>query len=276
MARSIKPANLARQTPSAARVYDWYLGGANNFAVDREFGRRVEEKLPSVKAIASANRAFLHRAMRYMAHKGIRQFLDLGSGVPTIGNVHEIAQQVYPAARVVYVDHEPVACNYAEDLLRDNQTATVVRADIRDADEVLDHPQVRGLLDFGEPVGLLMIAVLPFIPQDPAPLLARYREPLARGSYQAITHLALDEAPEEFVKQLRGLLDSYDSAGQGLTVRDRAEITSWFDGLDLVPPGVVPPPDWRPEGTGGPFAGFADDPARFSGYGAVGQVRYKS
>ena len=157
--------------------------------------------------------------------------------------------------------------------MRDNQFAGIVRADIRDVDEVLNDPETRGLLDFDRPVGLLLIAVLPFIPEDPAPLLARYREPLARGSYQAVTHLALDGAPEEFVKQLRGLIDTYDSAGQGLTVRDRPEIASWFDGLDLVPPGVVPVPDWRPDGTGGPFAGFTDDPARFGGYGAVGRLR---
>ncbi|HEX4221531.1 MAG TPA: SAM-dependent methyltransferase, partial [Pseudonocardiaceae bacterium] len=191
MARSDNSASLGRQTPSVARVYDWYLGGANNFAVDREFGRQVEEALPSVKALAAANRAFLHRAVRYLADQGIRQFLDLGSGIPTVGNVHEIAQKVDPGTRVVYVDHEPVAYNYAKDLLRDNEFATVIQADIRDPELVLNHDDTRRLLDFSQPVGLLLISVLPFVPEDPAPLLARYRQPLVSGSYQAITHGSL-------------------------------------------------------------------------------------
>ncbi|HEY4017139.1 MAG TPA: SAM-dependent methyltransferase [Pseudonocardiaceae bacterium] len=273
MARSDNPAALGRQTPSAARVYDWYLGGANNFEVDREFGKKVAEALPSIKAIAAANRAFLRRAVRYLAEHGIRQFLDLGSGIPTVGNVHEIAQQVYPGARVVYVDHEPVAYNYAKDLLRDNEFASVIQADIRDPETVFDHDETRRLIDFGQPVGLLLISVLPFVAEDPAPLLARYRQPLVRGSYQAITHASLDAAPEEFVARSRESIDSYDNVGQGVTVRDRAEITSWFDDLDLVPPGVVALPDWLPEGTGAPFTAFGDDLARFGGLGAVGKVR---
>ncbi|HJP75239.1 MAG TPA: SAM-dependent methyltransferase [Pseudonocardiaceae bacterium] len=260
-------------TPSAARVYDWYLGGANNFEVDREFGRKVEEAMPSVRAIAAANRAFLHRAVRYLADHGIRQFLDLGSGIPTVGNVHEIAQQVYPGAKVVYVDHEPVACNYAKDLLRDNEFATVVQADIRDPDTVLGHSETRQLLDFSQPVGLLLIAVLPFVADDPAPLLARYREPLVSGSYLAITQSSLDGAPEEFLAQARRSLDSYGDAGQQVTTRTKAEISSWFDDLDLIAPGVVPMPEWLPEGTGAPFRNFGDDPARFGGFGAVGRVR---
>ena len=261
------------RTPSAARVYDWYLGGANNFEVDREFGNKVLAAMPAVKAIAAANRAFLHRAVHYLADHGIRQFLDLGSGMPTVGNVHEIAQRIHPEARVVYVDHEPVACNYAKDLLRDNEFATVINADVRDAELVLEHKETRGMLDFDQPVALLLIAVLPFIPEDPAPLLARYRQSLAPGSYLAITQSSLDGAPEEFVAQARQSIDSYDNAGQGVTMRTKAEIASWFDELDLVPPGVVAPPEWVPDGTSAPFTAFGEDPARFGGYGALGRIR---
>jgi hypothetical protein len=262
---------MGRNRPSVARVYDWYLGGANNFAIDREFGRQVESVMPAVRAMAAANRAFLHRAVRYLADHGIRQFLDLGSGIPTVGNVHETAQAADPDATTVYVDHDPVAYNYAKDLLRDNDRATVVHADIRDPDTVLE--QARALIDFAHPVGLLLIAVLPFIPDDPAPLLARYREPLVPGSYQAITQLSLDDAPEEFASQVRDSIDRYHTEGQGVTVRTRAEIASWFDDLDLVPPGVVASPDWLPEGAAAPFTPFGDDPARFGGYGAVGRLR---
>jgi hypothetical protein len=227
--------------------------------------------MPAVRAVAAANRAFLHRAVRYLADNGIRQFLDLGSGIPTVGNVHEIAQETDPGASTVYVDHDPIAYNYAKDLLRYNDCATVIQADIRDADTVIEH--ARELIDFTRPVGLLLIAVLPFIPGDPAPLLARYREPLAPGSYQAITQLSLDDAPEDFTDQVRSSMDRYGTEGQRVTARGRAEIATWFDGLDLVPPGVVASPDWLPDGFAAPFTPFGEESARFGGYGAVGRIR---
>jgi O-methyltransferase involved in polyketide biosynthesis len=232
--------------------------------VDRDFGRRVCKVVPWARNIAQLNRSFLWRVVRFMAEKGIRQFLDLGSGIPTVGNVHEVAAGLAPEARVVYVDREPVAYHHASLLLADNPLATVIQCDLREPAAVLNHPDTRRLLDFHEPLGLLMVGVLLFIAPDdrPADLIAAYRECLAPGSYLAITHLGDEDAPREQREQVARLIAAYEQAGEPVYARTRAEIASWFAGMDLVEPGLVHLPDWQPDGQ-------EDDVARLLGHGAV-------
>lgn len=172
------PTEVDTETPNAARVYDYLLGGAHNFETDRQFGDQVASIVPA-REFARNNRAFLRRVVNYLAHEaGIRQFLDLGSGVPTVGNVHEIAQRASPDCRVVYVDKEPVAVAHSEMILQDNELATVIHADLQHPATVLSHPRTQQLLDFSQPVTVLMCAVLHFIPDeaDPPGIITAYRK----------------------------------------------------------------------------------------------------
>ncbi|MGH3679239.1 MAG: SAM-dependent methyltransferase [Natronosporangium sp.] len=260
------PRPLDLDVPSAARIYDYSLGGSHNFKVDRDFARQVFQYVPWVPNINRLNRSFLWRAVRFYLDQGIGQFLDLGSGIPTLGNVHEVAQQVRPDARVVYVDYEPLAYQHASTLLADNPHATIIQADIRNPAAILDHPDTRALLDFDQPLGLLMVGVLLFIgPEDqPADLVATYRQRLAPGSLLAITHLCDEHAPPEQREQVAAAVAAYQNASEQLHVRTRDEISTWFDGMELVEPGVVFLPDWRPESIS-----EADDVARPLGYGGV-------
>ena len=257
--------------PSAARAYDYFLGGAHNFAVDRAFADQVLQIAPSVPAVAKLNRSFLGRVVRFCLDRGVRQFLDLGSGIPTVGNVHEIAQQVDQESRVVYVDYEPVAYAHARQLLAGNPFATIIQADIREPEKILDHPETRRLLDFSEPVALLMVGVLLFISDDdrPGELIATYRRRLAPGSFVAISHIASEQASPELQAEVARLVGAYAAADEHVYVRTHREILGWFDeGMRLVEPGLVCLPDWRP-----------DSPqeqasvARPLGYGGVAQVQ---
>jgi SAM-dependent methyltransferase len=259
-----KPLEL--DVPSAARIYDYSLGGSHNFKVDRDFAEQVFGYVPWVPNINRLNRSFMWRVVRFYLDQGIRQFLDLGSGIPTVGNVHEVAQQRVPEARVVYVDYEPLAYQHASGLLADNPNATIIQADIRDPATILDHPDTRELLDFSEPLGLLMVGVLLFIgPADhPADLVATYRQRLAPGSLLAISHLCDEHAPPEQREQVAAAVAAYQDANEQLHVRTSEEITSWFDGMQIVEPGVVFLPDWRPESPT-----ETDDVARPLGYGGV-------
>lgn len=260
------PRELDLNAPSAARAYDYFLGGEHNFAKDREFAEQVRQVVSWVPNVARLNRSFLNRVVRFYLDEGIRQFLDIGSGIPTVGNVHEIAQSRVPDARVVYVDYEPIAYTYARQLLADNPHATIIQCDIRDHESILDHPETRALIDFSEPLGLLMVGVLLFIGPDdrPGELVRRYRERLAPGSYLAISHIADEEAGPQLREEVARLVAAYAHADEHVYVRTKAEITSWFDGMELVPPGVTFLPDWRPDGPE-----EADDPARLLGYGGV-------
>lgn len=255
------PADVDVSRPNAARVYDYVLGGANNFEVDREFARHILTMLPDAKALAQENRGFLRRTVSYLVRNGVRQFIDLGSGIPTVGNTHEVAQRVDPDARVVYVDNEPVAVAHGELILQDNRNAGILRADVRDADDVLKHDVTRELVDFDQPVAILAFAVLHFIPdeQDPYGLVATYRDATAPGSYLAISHLTSDRRPE-----VGDVSEEYRRAANPVTVRDRAAITRFFDGYDLAAPGVVVARDWQPEIE-------LDYDATSSTYGAVGR-----
>ncbi|WP_447006744.1 SAM-dependent methyltransferase [Saccharothrix isguenensis] len=239
------PAGIDISTPSAARVYDCLLGGGHNFPVDRQVAGFIITRLPRAREIAGSNRAFLRRAVLFMAERGITRFLDLGSGIPTVGNVHEIAQRANPASRVVYVDYEPVAVAHSELLLTGNDRAAVVRADLTDADGVLSSAAVRDLFDTDEPIGLLMVAVHHFVPdeKDPAALVARYRDALPPGSHVAISHLTADHDPEGMAEVTRTMATSPDP----MFFRPRDRVEELFTGMDLVEPGVVDAPQWRPE-----------------------------
>ncbi|HEX3782866.1 MAG TPA: SAM-dependent methyltransferase [Pseudonocardiaceae bacterium] len=232
------------ERPDAARVYDYYLGGAHNFVVDREFAHQQKTRLPDVDQVALMNRRFLQRAVRELSALGVDQFLDLGSGIPTVGNVHEIAQQTNPRARVIYVDYEAVAVAQSQLLLADNEFADIVTADIREPMAVLDHEITRRLLDFGKPVGMIMCTILHFVPdaEEPERIVARYRDALAPGSYLAISHGTTDNRPD-----LQAFGDAYQQTPNPVTLRSKERIARFFDGFELIEPGIVFTPQWRPE-----------------------------
>jgi len=253
--------------PSAARIYDYYLGGSHNFAVDREFARRAIELWPQLPEIMRENRSFLNRAVRYLVGQGITQFLDLGSGIPTVGNVHEVAQSENPHARVVYVDTDPVAVTLSRSLLAGVANTEVVEADLRDVDSVLSAVATRRLWDLSAPTAVLMIAVLHFVPNsdDPAGIVARYRSAMAPGSYLALSHATHEGEPG----QAEPHMALYAQTGTPMTMRSRSEVEAIVDGFEPVSPGVVYFPQWRPD----PESPALPDPERFTGYVVVGQRR---
>ncbi|MFG1924383.1 SAM-dependent methyltransferase [Cryptosporangium sp. NPDC048952] len=237
---------------SAARVYDYFLGGSTNFRPDREAATALLHAIPSAQSDVWANRAFLRRAVAHLLDQGVTQFLDLGSGLPTVGNVHELAQRMNPAARVVYVDCDPVAVTHADQLLDGLHGVAVVEADLRDVTHVLDSPEVLDLLDFSHPVGLLAVAVLHFVSDhdDPAAILDAYRDALVPGSHLVISH-ATGHSLE--CEQKTGAAGVYEDTDTPLTLRTPTRIAALFTGYDLVPPAdgelaaVVPVSDWRPD-----------------------------
>ncbi|WP_067468021.1 SAM-dependent methyltransferase [Actinomadura macra] len=243
---------------SVARVYDYLLGGAHNFSADRDVARTLEAIEPQARTIAAANRAFLARATRYLAAEaGVRQFIDIGSGIPTQGNVHEIVQRVDPEARVVYVDHDPVAVAHSTSILAENQHADVVQADVTDPGSILEHPTVQKMIDFEEPVGLLLVAVLHFVPddRDPGAILAALTAPLSAGSHLVVSHGTHREHTGEAVRQVyrRAV------AGGQATLRTADQIRDLFAGFDLLQPGLVHGPLWRPDSP----ADVPENPERF-------------
>lgn len=242
--------------PSGARTYDYLLGGNHNFEADRAMADQVERAVPGIRAAARMNRAFLARAVRFMIGEGVRQFLDVGSGIPTVGNVHEIAQEEDPDCRVVYVDRDPIAVAHSELMLSANERAGIVEADMRDPERVLTHEVTRGLIDFDQPVGLLFLLVLHWVPDDagPASLVARYRSAIASGSYLAITHMT-DDIQEDKISTVAGIVRENRGAGQ-VFPRTRTEISGLFGDFALVEPGLVPTGVWRPGGAGD----ISDDP----------------
>ncbi len=258
---------------TAARIYDFHLGGTHNFAADREAAMAITKMFPFVPLLARNNRAFLGRAVRHLASQGITQFLDVGSGIPTEGNVHEIAQEIVPEARVVYVDIDPVAVSESLDLLVGNDNATAVRADLRDTQSILDNPQVRKIIDFDQPVGLLMVAVLHFVADDEVASrsVRELLAPLPQGSHLVISHGSADGMQRDLTE-----LDSAQAVYKRDTatpfvLRSKAEVAAYFDGLDLVEPGVVWLPEWRP--AAGDPQDFTDRPTESGGVCAVGVVR---
>lgn len=239
----VRPLDVDR--PNSARVYDWFIGGSHNYAIDRAHGQKCLEVLPSVSWACVQNRRWLQRAVRYGAECGIRQFLDLGSGMPTEGPVHEIAQSVSPDARVVYVDNEPVAVAHSEILLDGVSGAGLAPVDLEDPHAVVNHPVTRGLLDFEQPVMVLLAALLHFVPpeHDPERIIAGYRRYLTSGSLLAMSHDSGDEQGEG----VEAIQDLYKGATNPFYLRSRPEFTALFAGFDLVEPGVVWTPQWRPD-----------------------------
>ncbi|MEV0391975.1 SAM-dependent methyltransferase [Polymorphospora rubra] len=230
---------------SAARVYDALLGGSANFEVDRELAARMLGAEPQAGRFARANRSFLRRAVQGMLDEGIDQFVDLGSGLPTVGNVHEIVHATDPGGRVVYVDVDPVAVGYSRYLLAGVDGAAAVQADIRDVGSILEDAETRRLIDLSRPVGLLAVAVLHFVENDPAAILARFRVAAALGSYLVVSHLT---TPAQMSRQAVGVVQRYrESTGSPLTFRTHDQVVDLFAGWDLLPPGVVPVDRWWPD-----------------------------
>jgi hypothetical protein len=229
-------------------MYDYYLGGTDNFPADREAAEAVLRVAPVVREAARENRAFLQRAVRFLAGEaGVRQIIDIGAGIPAGGNVHEIARLVAPGVRVAYVDNDPIVAVHANALLAGDAQTRVALADLRDPAQVLAHPQVRELIDFSQPVALLLLGVLYFITDDEGPgqLIGAYRDSLAPGSYLALSHGCADEVPADVVQ---GTASAYDRTTAPLVLRSRAQISRLFDGFEPVHPGLVYLPLWRPDG----------------------------
>jgi hypothetical protein len=232
--------------PAAARIYDYLLGGKDNYAVDRTAAERVLAVAPDQRQLARANRAFAIRAVGALASAGIRQFVDLGTGFPTSPSVHEAARRADPGAQVVYVDYDPLVHVHNTALLAQDDQVVSVRADIRQPETILEHPDVTQLIDFGQPVGVLCVAVLHLVPdaEDPAGIVARFRDHMCSGSYLALSQFAADSDPEAMA-ELRAV-----AAGTAVETyfRPRDAILRFFDGFQLVPPGLTDVERWRQEG----------------------------
>jgi hypothetical protein len=243
------------EVPNAARMYDYYLGGSHNFAADRAAAERARAAMPFIVDAARANRFFLHRAVRFCVEEGLDQFLDLGSGIPTAGNVHEVALALNPRARVAYVDNEPVTVASAAALLENEPQATITMADVRNPDAVLASPGVRDLLDLSRPIALLTVAVLHFVPDedDPAGIAERYRSRLVPGSIHVLSHATPDhDSPEA-----AAATEIYRRTANPITARSRQQVAALFGDAQLVDPGLVDATEWRPEDTiGGQHRGF--------------------
>jgi SAM-dependent methyltransferase len=247
------------------RVYDYYLGGSHNFAVDRQMARQAMELWPDLPLIMQANRAFLRRSVRYLARQGITQFLDIGSGIPTEGDVYEVAQAASPGCRVVCVDIDPVAVAHSRAILSGNEHVDVIQADLRDVAAIFDDSRAARLLDLTQPLGVLMVAILHFVPDgvDPASIVAQYFKRMAPGSYLVVSHATHEGRPD----QARSHTELYRQAGVTLTMRSRLEIETLLEGFELVSPGVVYLPLWRPNSP----TDVDNHPERFTGYAAVGR-----
>jgi S-adenosyl methyltransferase len=259
------PVGIDLDRPSAARVYDFYLGGFHNFAADREMGRQAIQMWPDLPEIMRSNRGFLRRSVEFLVDAGVRQFLDLGSGIPTVGNVHEVAKRLASDTRVVYVDNDPVAVEHSQAILAGDDRTAVVQADLRDPDAVLSDPAVGTLLDLERPTAVLMVAVLHFVPDedDPAGLVARFRDAVPAGSYLALSHATAGEQADRAAEH-RGL---YQRTATPMTMRTRDQVEHLFDGWELVEPGLVYLPQWRPE----PGTPAMDRPERMTGLAGVGR-----
>jgi hypothetical protein len=257
------PSQIDTRKAHPARVYDYLLGGKDNYPVDRDAAEEVLAAVPSACHMARANRAFLRRVVRFLAGEaGIRQFLDIGTGIPTQGNVHEVAQQVTADARVVYVDNDLLVHVHANALLACDNTIAVL-ADLREPDAILSHPQVRQVIDFDQPVALLLVAILHFIrdEEDPAGIITRFREAMAPGSYLAISHATGDFDTVAASNAAR----AYDQAAAPMVLRSHAEVQRLFDGFGLVDPGLVQVSQWRPD------RDQADGHQEVWAYGGVGR-----
>jgi hypothetical protein len=247
--REWAPPGIDTSVPHSARMYDWWIGGKDNFAVDRELGGIFAQAIPGIRTMARENRNFMERVTRYLAREqGISQFLDIGTGIPTSPNVHEIAQETDPHACVVYVDNDPIVLTHARALLVSGEhgRTAYIDADVRDTDKLLTDPALLETLDLGRPVGLLLVAILMLIEDadDPWGKTRKLMDALPSGSHVAITHPGQDFDPEA----MAAVVGAASQGGMTLVPRIRADVERFFDGWELVDPGVVPVMAWHPEG----------------------------
>jgi SAM-dependent methyltransferase len=260
------PTGIDLNVPSVSRIYDYFLGGSHNFEVDREAARKAMKALPGIPKISQANRAVMRRAVRFAVDRGITQFLDIGSGIPTFGNVHEVAQAARPGARVVYVDNDPVAIAHSRAVLQDTPDADIAAADLRDPRSILEAPETRRMLDLSRPVALMLVAVLHFLPDEdrPAEIVATLRDALAPGSVVVITHATPDhEAAPAGQSEVQAVYRRATTAS--LITRTADQLRPFFDGFEIVEPGIVHLPHWRPDTPPGD-----EDPAVLLGLAGVG------
>ncbi|MBM9510351.1 SAM-dependent methyltransferase [Actinacidiphila acididurans] len=262
------PPGIDPTVPSVSRIYDYFLGGSHNFEADREAARVAIQAFPGIPKIGQANRAVMRRAVRFAVDRGITQFLDIGSGIPTFGNVHEVAQAASPGAKVVYVDNDPVAVAHSRAVLEGNDEATVVMADLRDPRSILEAPETRAMLDLRRPMALMLVAVVHFLSDEerPAEIIATLRDALAPGSVMVVTHATMDGPTPQ---GQRGAQQVYQRTTTPLIMRTREQLEPFFDGFELVEPGVVPLPYWRPDTP----PADDDDPAVLHGLAGVGLKR---
>jgi hypothetical protein len=236
--------------PAAARIYDYLLDGKDNYAVDRAAADKVLAVAPDQRRLARANRAFAIRAVRMLGAAGVRQFLDLGTGFPTSPSVHEAAREADPSARVVYVDYDPIVYVHNTALLASDPQVISVQADIRRPAAILDHPQVTRLIDFGQPVGVLCVAVLHLVPEaeNPERIIGQFRDHVCAGSYLVLSQFTSDSDPDAMA-ELRAV-----AAGTPVETyfRPRDQIRRFFAGFELVPPGLTDVQDWRPDSIAAP------------------------
>jgi SAM-dependent methyltransferase len=260
------PPGFQLDRPSAARIYDYFLGGYHNFQIDRDIAEKFLAAYPDLTRSAFVNRSFLRRAAEYVVRQGVNQFLDLGSGIPTVGNLHEIVRRHNPEARVVYVDIDPVAIAHSKAILEGDGLSGVILADLAEAEAILRHPEVKMLLDFSKPVGLFGIAALHFVQDEDRLLRALqvFREALVPGSYIALNVWTTDDAPEETLTQ-EEMAKPMATPGKP---RSREQVEIYFTGFELVEPGLVHSPLWRPEG---PDDLMLDDPGRSLTWAGVGR-----
>jgi hypothetical protein len=245
--RGFSPDEIDTGRPHPARMYDYYLGGRDNYAVDRRAADRIIEDSPGILASARANRAFLHRAVRTVVEGGIRQILDVGTGIPTSPNTHEVARQVAADTRVVYVDNDPIVATHAGAKLTNTRGTGFALGDVREPAKLLESPEVRRLIDFGQPVALLLVAVLHFVTdeEDPAGIVAALTDPLPAGSALVLTHGTRDLHHPD---RQRSVADEvYQQSTASLNLRSHARVLSFFDGLTVLDPGLVQAPLWRPD-----------------------------
>jgi hypothetical protein len=227
------PADVDPARPAPARIYDYLLSGKNNFQADRDAAKRIMALVPEIKDCAWANRSFHQRAARWIADRGVRQFIDIGSGLPTVGNTHDVVRSVDTSCRVAYVDNDPMVRAQSAQLLAGTPGVRVILGDLRDPEQVLADPELRELIDFTEPVGLLMTAVVHFVADesDPWGLIRRYLAALAPGSYLALSHLTSDHKPPRAVHEFRRV---FNRATEQVHFRSKPEVERLFEGLDMV------------------------------------------
>jgi hypothetical protein len=262
------PSQIDTSRPHPARMYDYYLGGKDNYLVDREAAAAVLQAVPEVRDMARENRAFMQRAVRHLTGQaGIRQIIDVGTGIPAAGNVHEVARQARPGVRVAYVDNDPIVHVHANALLTGQGEAGIVLADLRDPASILTHPRIRELIDFDEPAALMLVAIMHFITEEEGPgeIIAALRDALTPGSYLVLSHGTADFHDPAISDTAAAV---YAKATAPLVLRSHAQVTAMFDGWDLVEPGIVQVPLWWPEGR----PPQPRDLAKIGIYGGVGRL----